>query len=65
MNDTAPIMIIGADNIAKVLGVSPDYLRSSLLGRDDFPAKKEARRWVSTRRLLSDWADRMITKLTQ
>lgn len=59
MNES-PLLIIGAENIAKVLGLSPAVVRSTLLGRPDFPAKKETRRWVSTRHLLSDWADGLV-----
>ena len=55
-----PILIIGAANIAKALGVSPLFVRASLLGRADFPARKEARRWVTTRRLLAEWADDLV-----
>jgi hypothetical protein len=54
------ILIIGAANIAKALGLSLDFVRSCLLGNPDFPAKKEARRWITTRRLLADWADGLV-----
>ena len=55
-----PILIIGAANIAKALGFAPAFLRSTLLGKPDFPAKKKAGRWITTRRLLSDWADGLV-----
>ena len=55
-----PLLIIGAENIAKVLGFSPAFVRSNLLGKGDFPAQKKARKWITTRRLLSEWVEGLI-----
>jgi hypothetical protein len=60
MTEPAPIVIRGIPNIAKTIGFSPDFVRAALIGKPDFPARKEGRLWITTRRLLEDWADGMI-----
>ena len=61
MNEPAPLMIIGLDNMAKVLGVSRGKLRSEYLKRRDFPARREeSGSWVSTRQSLAAWAENYV-----
>lgn len=56
------VLIAGADNIAKALGISPKTLKKDYLGRSDFPAcqLKAGGSWVTTREKLARWADKMI-----
>jgi len=57
MNEPAPIMIYGVNNIAKALGVSQGKLRGDDLNRRDFPARREnSGAWVTSRQALIDWA---------
>ena len=61
MTDPGPIMIIGVNNMAKALGVSPNKLRGEYLKRRDFPARKEeAGPWVTSRQALINWADNYV-----
>lgn len=55
-----PILIIGAANIAKALGLSIVHVKTSLVGQADFPARKYNRKWAVTRQQLSDWAAQKI-----
>ena len=45
----SPLLIIGAGNIAKALGLSPEHVKNALVGQADFPARKYNRKWAVTR----------------
>jgi len=44
-----PILIIVAANIAKALGLSPEHVKTAMVGQADFPARKYNRKWAVTR----------------
>jgi hypothetical protein len=55
-------MIVGLNNIARALGVSPGKVRDEYLKRRDFPARKDSDTspWVTTRHSLTAWAESYI-----
>ena len=59
-----PVMILGVNNIAKVLGVSPCKVRNDYLKRQDFPARRDGElgSWTTTRRNLVAWANKLHQK---
>ena len=60
-NNDKPILIAGADAIARALGLSPATLEKEIIGREDFPAFQltERGQWLVTRLKLEIWANSM------
>lgn len=52
-----PVFIVGVKGIARAIGFDQKSLRSSFLGRNDFPARKRGGRWIVTKARLIKWAD--------
>jgi hypothetical protein len=56
------LLITGAENIAKALGISSKTLKRNFLGRPGFPAcqLKDGGAWITTRDKLLRWVDNMV-----
>ena len=54
-----PVLIVGAKEIARELGLGFRQVKK-MLASGELPARQYSRAWVTTRRMLEEWAEKNV-----